>query len=107
MQLLATLDSESAARLVEHLAGFKIPSVVRQCIEEGGIPGAELLVEDSLYESACEVAETWQAAEADARARKARRICPQCRSPHLDFIEQASFGSVYRCCDCGSSVVRR
>ena len=23
-----------------------------------------------------------------------------------DAIEQASFGSVYRCCDCGSSVVR-
>ncbi len=106
MKRLATLDTEPAAKLVEYLASLHITSSTQSSTEESGLICSELWVEDANYDQACEAAEAWAEREADASARQAKRICPKCRSPHLDYVEHPRLGLVYRCRDCGTVVVR-
>ena len=101
MKSLATLDPDSAVGLVEHLRNAGIACQSQVAIEESGIPVAELLVEDTQYDTACDLVDKWL----DDVAREARMICPTCRSPHLERVPHDSVEVLFKCKDCGSEIL--
>jgi hypothetical protein len=105
MKTIATLDKEAAAQLSAYLAGLQISCTARPSTEEGGIEGTELSVDDDRFDSACDAAEVWYEAKADEVARKQKRVCRKCASPHLAYEEDETLGGVYRCSDCGAVIV--
>ena len=107
MKVIATLSAEDAAQLAAHLTNLEISSITKPCVEEGDIDSLTLSVDDERYDDACAAAESWYQARMDENARRAKRVCPKCRSPHLSYEGQETCGHVYKCVDCGALIVQR
>jgi len=101
MKTLATLGGEAVAAMTERLAMEGVASQTRAVTDEGGIVMTEILVEESQYESACDVVDAWL----DDEARKAHRVCPKCKSPHLERIPHESVEVLYKCKECGCEIL--
>ena len=104
MKPLATLDPETAEKLMRYLHSKRIPCRPRPFTEESGLPVTELLVEDVHYDAACEAAETWHEQDAEEEARANQWLCPRCRAPRLKRINHESLEVLYQCADCGVQV---
>ena len=107
MKAIATLSPEDSAQLAAHLASLQISSITNPCVEEGDIESITLSVDDERYDDACAAAESWYQARMDEKARRAKRVCPKCRSLHLSYQGQETCGHVYKCDDCGALIVQR
>ena len=101
MKSIALLESKVEGELSERLKTETIPVKVRTVRQDSGLDFSEILVEDSDYERACNVAEAWQA-ERDAEAEKrSKRHCPKCGSGHLDYVWLDNLTPSAKCKDCG------
>src|ERR1700704_4579238 len=101
MKPLATLDTEAAAGLMDRLAGADIACESRAVTEESGIAATEGLVEEACYDTACDLVDAWL----DDQARKARMVCPKCRSANLQKVPHDSVEVLFRCKDCGCEIL--
>ncbi len=101
MKLLATLDPDAATGLAERLKQSGIASEKHSVTEESGVGATELVVEESCYNAACDVADAWL----DDEARKTRMICPKCRSPHLESVPHDSVEVLFKCQQCGCEIL--
>lgn len=101
MRSLAVLDPVAAAALAEQLGHAGIASESRPTTEECGIVATELFVDESIYERACDVVDAWW----DDEARKHRRVCPKCQSPHLEYVPHDSVAALFKCKDCGCEIL--
>ena len=101
MKPFATLDAEAAAGLMERLGVAGIACESRLVTEESGIAATEVLVEESSYDAACDVVD----ALLDDQARKARMVCPKCRSVHLERVPHDSVEALFKCEDCGCEIL--
>ena len=61
METIATLDSENARLLSAFLAKQGIACDMRGSTDENGLEATEVLVQDDMYQPACEAAEKWDA----------------------------------------------
>lgn len=114
MKTIATLDSENARLLCAFLAKQGIASDICGNTDENGLEATEVLVQDDIYESACEAAEKWYAERTAEHERKTSRRCPTCRSPRVEYVQDFDYektltriNAVYRCEDCGRIFVPR
>jgi hypothetical protein len=114
MKTIATLDPENAKLLAAFLAKHGFGYETRDSTDENGLDTAELLVQDDIYESACEATERWEAEMTAANESKSRRRCPTCHSPHLEFVKDFDYDKsitgiteAYRCKDCNRVFVPR
>ena len=106
MKLLATLfDSDAATGLMERLKNAGIACETQAITEEGGLAATEVLVEESHYEAACDLSYAWFDAEQEAEARQAHRVCPKCRSVHLERVPHDSVEVLFKCQDCGCEIL--
>jgi len=99
MKTIATLQAEEAADLSKWLNQEAIPVEVRAIAQASAFDMTELWVEDSFYERACDVADSWQKgrlAEAESTW-----ICPACKSRRLECIPNDKVEYLFRCKDCG------
>jgi hypothetical protein len=105
MKTIAKLQVEEAANLSERLKSIAIPVEVRPIAQEGGLDMSEVLVEDSCYDRACDVADSWQTerlAEAETRCAWS---CPKCKSRKLVCMPNDKIEYMFRCKDCGSEFI--
>jgi hypothetical protein len=101
MKSIASLEAKAAGELSERLKTETIPIEVRTFNRDSGLDFSEILVEDSDYERACDVAEAWQA-ERDAEAEKRpKRHCLKCGSGHLDYVWLDNLTPSAKCKNCG------
>ena len=108
MKSVAILDPHSALALTERLQKEQIQCETRTITEESGLEAAEVFVEDSQYEQACEASERWQEARAEEAEANLRKTCPKCRSPRaLERVQDAHYEevglTVLRCRECGET----
>jgi hypothetical protein len=61
MKSIASLEFDIAAELLKRLKKEAIPFEVQTVTQEGGLDYSNIVVEDSYYERACDVAEAWEA----------------------------------------------
>jgi hypothetical protein len=101
MKSLATLDPNEASEVAAKLKAAGITSESLLITEESGLRATELLVEETVYEAACDVVDIWLAEQ----ERKARMMCPKCRSSHLERVPHESVEVLFRCKNCGCEVV--
>src|SRR5262249_23434500 len=105
MQVLATLPASAAEELAEFLKGKQIPSQSRAATEESGLEVLELLVEDDVYDAACDAAEQWDEARAKEVRKSYKIACPKCRSLNWEQVQDPDYQkvdlTVFRCKDCG------
>src|SRR5262245_59279262 len=76
VQSVASLEIDEARDLLKRLRKEGIAADLRLTTHESGLEIGDVVVEDSMYERACEVAEDWEADLAEAN-RNPRR-CPKC-----------------------------
>jgi Zn finger protein HypA/HybF involved in hydrogenase expression len=101
MKSVATLDPVEAPKLLEFLKNERIPAVIRTVTQESGLDASEILVEESYYPTACDVAERWLASVVEEEDKRSGNRCPQCRSSHIERIEHEKLKYVMQCKDCG------
>lgn len=101
MQRIASLGAGEAGELLERLKKEAIPVEVRPVTQESGLDICDIMVEDSYYERACDVADTWEEEQIAEAARRSKRHCPKCRSPHVESVPHDKLEYIYRCKDCG------
>ena len=80
---------------------------LRTDVRDGGLEIGEILVDDSQYDRACDIADAWEAERQAEEERKSYRRCPKCRSARLEYGPHETLGYVYRCKDCGAEIVFR
>lgn len=108
MKSVAILDPQSALALKERLQQEQIQCEIRTITEESGLEAAEVFVEDSQYELACETSEAWEAARLAEAEANSRKTCPKCRSPRaLERVQDPHYEevglTVLRCRECGEA----
>jgi len=101
MKSLATVDLDAAPGLVEQLRQAGITCETRSVTEESGGVATELVVEDSVYDAACDVVDAWS----EDQSSKARMICPKCRASSLERVPHDSVEVHFKCRDCGCEVL--
>jgi hypothetical protein len=107
MKSIASLEVDIAAELLERLKTEAIPFQVQTATQEGGLDYSEVMVEDSYYDRACDVAEAWEASRLAEAERRSRKHCPRCGSSHLEYSGAESFSrNVWKCKDCGNDFAR-
>ena len=114
MKTIATLDAENARLLSAFLAKQGIACDIRGNTDENGLEANEILVQDDIYQSACEAAEQWDAERTAEYEKNTSRRCPTCRSPHVEYVEDFDYkhsliriDAVYRCKECDRIFVPR
>ncbi len=105
MQSVASLEIDAARGLLERLRCERISADLRTKTEESGLEIGEVIVEDDLYEQACDVAEAWQTELTEQVEKKSGRRCPKCGSWHLKYVPQETIGDIWKCGDCGCEIV--
>lgn len=105
MKTIATLQVEEATDLSNRLKSEAILVEVRGITSESQLDMAELLVEDSLYERACDVAESWQTDRLAEAERRCTWICPKCKSRRLECIPNDKVEYLFRCKDCDGKFI--
>jgi len=107
MKLIASLEVDIAADLLERLKVAAIPFQIKTASQEGGLDYSEITVEDSYYDRACDIAEAWEVERHDEAEKRSNRHCPTCGSPRLEYTGADSFSiSVWKCKDCGNIFAR-
>lgn len=102
MKTIASLEVALATDLTERLSAESIPFEIQPGSQEGGLEVRDVLVTDTYYDRACEVAEAWDAGRCAEIEKKSNRRCPSCGSLHVDFVGAARLGgSVWKCANCG------
>src|SRR5450759_376349 len=91
MMTIATLDSENTRLLSAFLAKQGIACDIRGNTAENGLEANEILVQDDIYQSACEAAEKWEAERTTEYERKTSRRCPTCHSPHVEYVQDFDY----------------
>jgi DNA-directed RNA polymerase subunit M/transcription elongation factor TFIIS len=107
MRSIASLEADVAGSLLELLKTEAIPVEVRTTTQEGGLDISEIMVEDSVYERACDVAERWEAERVDEAEKRSGRHCPKCGSQHLTYVPLENRVASYRCKECGHAFLYR
>ena len=106
LKSIASLTVDEARDLLERLKKEGIPAAAKPVTQVGGLEYSDIMVEDRNYERACDVAEAW---EADCRAeteRRSNRFCPRCGSRHLGYVTTETFGTIWKCKDCGNDFAK-
>jgi DNA-directed RNA polymerase subunit M/transcription elongation factor TFIIS len=107
MRSIASLEADVVGSLLELLKKEAIPVEVRTTTQESGLDLREIMVEDSYYERACDVAERWEAKRIDEAERRSGRHCPKCGSQHLTYVPLENRVPSYQCKDCGHAFLYR
>ena len=101
MKLLAKLGPNEANEVAARLKAAGIACESRSVTEESGVVATELLVEEAVYEAACDVIDLWL----DDQSRGARMICPKCKSTHLERVPHDRVEVLFKCADCGCEIL--
>jgi len=105
MKCVASFEAKAACGLAERLQTEAIPIEVRTVTQDSGLDFSEILVEDSYYERACDVAETWEAERVAEVESRVKRRCPKCGSQHLAYDWLDNLTPSAKCKDCGHEFV--
>ena len=105
MKTIAKLQTDEAADLSERLKSEAIPNEMRAVAEEGGLDMTELLVEDSLYERACGVGDSWQTERLAEAETRCAWTCPNCKSRGWECVPNDKIEYLLRCKKCGSQFI--
>jgi hypothetical protein len=103
MKAIAALVADLAVELTDRLKMESIPFEVQRTTQEGGLDFSEIMVEDSYFDRACDVAEAWEAERLADAERHSDRHCPKCGSSHLDYGGETFGRSIWQCKDCGNA----
>ena len=109
MKTVAILNHEAASDLAEYLRQAGVTSEARPVLEESGLESTEVLVEDELFDRACEISERWQEAVTSEAQKRVSQTCPKCGTPHaMERVQDNDFDEmglvVFRCKQCGEAV---
>ncbi len=105
MRTVANLAVEEAQALLARLTREGVSARILAAAEDTGAESSEIVVEDTEYDRACDVAEAWDAERIAEAEKRTRRRCPKCRSPHLEYVPHDKLDYVIRCADCGCEFV--
>lgn len=105
MKTVATLQAEEAPDLSARLKREGIPTEAREVAQESEIQMTELLVEDSLFERACDVSDAWQTERLTEAEKRCAWSCPKCKSRRLECIPNDKVEYTFRCKDCGHEFI--
>ncbi|MDB6057794.1 MAG: hypothetical protein JWO95_1638 [Verrucomicrobiales bacterium] len=100
MKTIAQLDPDSAADLVQWLKKDEVPCETKVIPGEGGLEDCEILVSETDFDRACDVAEKWDAARLAEKVKKSTRKCDNCGSKNLEPVPHETLETVLRCKDC-------
>ena len=107
MKTIALLEVAVADELVERLKNEAIPFEIQTATQESGLDYTDIMVEDGVFDRACDVAEAWEADRIAKSERHSNRRCPSCGSSHLDNMGAARLGGVvWKCRDCGNTFAK-
>jgi len=107
MKTIASLEIDVADELVERLKKEAIPLEIQTSTQESGLDYTDIMVEDGVFDRACDVAEAWEADRIAKSERRSNRRCPSCGSSHLDYMDADRLGGVvWKCRDCGNTFAK-
>jgi DNA-directed RNA polymerase subunit RPC12/RpoP len=101
MNTIASLEVDVVGGLLALLKRDGVTVQVRTTQQEGGLDISEIMVEDGVYDRACNVAERWEKERVDEAERRSGRHCPNCGSQHLTYVPLENEMPSYKCRDCG------
>lgn len=114
MNVIATIDPESAPELEKLLKEHQIEFQTKTVTEETGFDVTGFMVNDDVYDTACNLVEEWQAAAIEQVHASSSNRCPSCRSANLEYAEDIDYDktvtkiqAIYRCKDCGYIFAKR
>lgn len=105
MRTIANLPAEAAQALLARLKQEGVPAQILSCVDETGVDGSEIVVEDADHERACDVADAWDAERVAEAEKRATRRCPKCRSLRLECVPHETLEYICRCTGCGAEFV--
>jgi hypothetical protein len=105
VKTIATLQAEEAPDLSARLKTEGIPTEAREVAQAGEIQMTELLVEDGLFDRACDVSDAWQTERLTEAGKRCAWSCPKCKSRQLECVPDAKIEYLFRCKDCGHEFI--
>jgi DNA-directed RNA polymerase subunit RPC12/RpoP len=101
-KVVAALVLTQMPEALAHLNQQGIAAEARTVADENGVETGEILVEDALYDRACDILEAW-AADQQAKQKLASGIdCRECGSRNCERVAHDKLDFVYKCQDCGN-----
>ena len=100
-----SLSPPELAALTEFLQKEGITCQTRLSSAESGLDVSDLLVDDALYDRACELVENWFEMRGAEQTRKSTPHCPKCGAQSWEQVDDAHYAkvglAVFCCTECG------
>jgi len=106
LKCVAALSVDAAIELSDWLKKNGIPAEIKRFLHEGGLEYGDVLAEECNFDRACDLAEAWEMERRSEAESKSNRFCSRCGSRHLEYVANESFGTIWKCKDCGNDFAK-